>query len=75
MMNNRFFFWSPRTAVFSIWPIRFTLGADELGWHTFGVITWFGSVFYRYQKCTCPEISKIYQNMLKENGVQHEKNS
>lgn len=55
-MKNRFFFWSPKEAVFKIYPIRFIKGSDEYGWHTFGMITWIGSIFYRYERCDCDDL-------------------
>jgi hypothetical protein len=56
MMKSRFYFWSPKEAVFSFWPIRFILGSDEYGWHTIGMITWIGSIFYRYERCDCDDL-------------------
>ncbi len=61
---SRFFFWKPGQQRFSFLPIRFIKGSDEQGWHTFGMLTWFGSVFYRYEKCTCPDIMKEYNDIL-----------
>jgi hypothetical protein len=45
MIASRFYFWSPKEAVFSLWPVRIIKGSDEHGWHTIGLVTWIGSVF------------------------------
>lgn len=63
-MTSRFYFWNHKQAVFSFWPIRIIRGSDEHGWHTIGLVTWVGSVFYRYEKCTCPEIMKEYNDIF-----------
>jgi len=63
-VTSRFYFWNHKEAVFSFWPVRFIKGSDELGWHTFGIITWFGSIFYRYEKCTCPDVMNEYSKIL-----------
>jgi hypothetical protein len=51
--RDRFFIWDSQW--FYSWPIKIIRGADEYGWRTIGIVTWFGSVFYRLYFCYCPD--------------------
>lgn len=63
---NRFFVLSYYRTKFI--PFKIIRGADPKGWHVIGIVSLFGSLFFRYQKCECLYISAFYEEMLKQNG-------